>query len=302
MADQSLDLHDAALSQAYRELPQELPPPALDQAIRAAARQALSSPASPPRRHHRWYLPQSLAAMLVLAVGIGLMLRQMGDDALRLEAPGATRTPARAPVPAVAQPSTPVQPLTPAAEGATAAEKTVAEKTAAPPSASRATERAIAPPPAIRQKADRDDHRREQTTTQPAPPAAAPVGPEPQAFPGTAPPPPPPTQDAYRAPDKIKDAAAADNPAASMAKPSATAPVRADQPQDEHAPRRSPAAAKKLEQGAAPALPILPVADWLDKIRRLRDAGDIAAARRELGELKKQYPDQAIPPDLQALQ
>lgn len=56
---------DARVSRGYRALGAEPPPPALDEAILAAAR----------RRRARWTVPVSIAAVVVLAVGVTLRLQ-----------------------------------------------------------------------------------------------------------------------------------------------------------------------------------------------------------------------------------
>jgi hypothetical protein len=56
---------DARVSQGYHALGAEQPPPALDQAILAAAR----------RRRSRWAVPVSIAAVVVLAVGVTLRVQ-----------------------------------------------------------------------------------------------------------------------------------------------------------------------------------------------------------------------------------
>jgi hypothetical protein len=63
MADPDID---DKVSAAYRALGSEEPPGALDQAILAAAR----------RRASRWGVPLSIAAVLVLAVGVTLRVQQ----------------------------------------------------------------------------------------------------------------------------------------------------------------------------------------------------------------------------------
>ena len=40
---------------------------------------------------------------------------------------------------------------------------------------------------------------------------------------------------------------------------------------------------------------------WLDRIRELRDAGELEAARDSLREYRRRYPDQALPDDLDGL-
>jgi hypothetical protein len=85
---------DAALSAAYRAAPAELPPPALDDAIRAAARRAVGAR---PRAAgapwvRRWQAPMAVAAVLVLCVSLVALMREEGGETVRVprvEAPGA---------------------------------------------------------------------------------------------------------------------------------------------------------------------------------------------------------------------
>jgi hypothetical protein len=70
--------HDDRVSRRYRELPREEPPASIDAAIRARAHRA----ASPPRS--RWVGAVSIAAVLVLALGITLRMQH--------EAPGIETT------------------------------------------------------------------------------------------------------------------------------------------------------------------------------------------------------------------
>jgi hypothetical protein len=62
---------DDKLERAYRGLAREEPPASLDAAILAASRRAVAKPSFT----RRWGLPVSLAAMLVLAIGVTLEMR-----------------------------------------------------------------------------------------------------------------------------------------------------------------------------------------------------------------------------------
>ena len=61
---------DDPVSAAFRALPPLEPPPALDDAIRAAARRAVA--AKPVSSTRRWALPASIAAVLALSIGVAL--------------------------------------------------------------------------------------------------------------------------------------------------------------------------------------------------------------------------------------
>jgi hypothetical protein len=78
---------DGKLERAYRGLAREEPPASLDAAILAASRRAVAKPSFT----RRWGLPVSLAAMLVLAIGVTLEMRheQPGVEV----APPETRAP-----------------------------------------------------------------------------------------------------------------------------------------------------------------------------------------------------------------
>ena len=64
---------DDRISRAYRDMPGDEPPPALNDAIRAAARRAVRAR---PGFARRWQLPISIAAVLVLAVGVALQVER----------------------------------------------------------------------------------------------------------------------------------------------------------------------------------------------------------------------------------
>jgi hypothetical protein len=110
---------DARVSERYRTLGREEPPHALDEAILAAAR----------RRRLRWAVPVSIAAVVVLAVGVALRVpieerKDAEDIALSpqvMQAPAPADEGARqsrrdsAPVPAAAPPPVALESRAPAA-------------------------------------------------------------------------------------------------------------------------------------------------------------------------------------------
>lgn len=67
------DERDPKVSQRYREMGSEEPPPELDQRILAAGRNAATQPHAPlvtPAGRHRWYFSLAAAAVVVLAVAV----------------------------------------------------------------------------------------------------------------------------------------------------------------------------------------------------------------------------------------
>ncbi len=96
---------DEKVSAGYRALGGEEPPRALDEAILAAARR---SPTRLRVPHLRWRVPLSIAAVLVLAVGVTLRMQPQQPDAESVAlAPQVMQTPrpvASAPAPEQEQP------------------------------------------------------------------------------------------------------------------------------------------------------------------------------------------------------
>ena len=83
------DERDPKLSQHYRQLENIEPPPALDQKILAAAREATEShaPLVVPAGRHRWYYSLAAAAVLVFAVALTLHLDRDRPDSEAMYAP-----------------------------------------------------------------------------------------------------------------------------------------------------------------------------------------------------------------------
>ena len=71
---------DPQISQRYRELGAEAPPPELDRAILAAARRATT-------RRNRWYPSLAAAAVLIFAVAIVVQIERQPPDQAPLSAP-----------------------------------------------------------------------------------------------------------------------------------------------------------------------------------------------------------------------
>jgi hypothetical protein len=84
------DERDPQVSRSYRELGAEEPPRAVDEAILAASRRAISdemrsrpAPLVVPTGRRRWYFPVAAAAIITLAVAVTVQVeRQKPDDEL----------------------------------------------------------------------------------------------------------------------------------------------------------------------------------------------------------------------------
>jgi hypothetical protein len=160
--------HDDAISRSYRGMAREEPPVAIDAAILAASRRAVGAG---PRRN-RWAVPVSLAAVLVLGVGIALRM-QVEQPGIETSLP-ATTSSAEYPV---AEPPVAVEPAAPAPPAAVAKDAAKPSPRIAAP-ARKAIKPADLPPEAV-------------TTAQvpaaapapaPAASAPAPAAPAPEAF------------------------------------------------------------------------------------------------------------------------
>ncbi|WP_119717837.1 hypothetical protein [Cognatilysobacter tabacisoli] len=297
--------------------PHDGPSPALDARILAAAHRAVAGPA-PARRGWRGWLgtPASLvtavgtAATLALAIGVVWQLRPPVDGAAgsaAREAAAAADGPAVVfdTVPSAPRPM--VMPPPPAAETqlAEGQDATTPRDAAARQAADAASQRAGARAAEQRAAAERaESQARERTPAAPAPaPAAASVD-QPEAFAGTA-------ADAVAAP------AAARRPSyTNSARAVPDAPVRASAKAAAPEFTGEAAAASSLDRievtgtriraAGEPLPPLhedsgLDAADWLERVRARRDAGELDDARESLVQFRKAHPRVRIPDDLAAL-
>ena len=85
---------DVELGRSYRGASMELPPPALDTEILAAARRAVQTPPAHQRFAKRWAVPLSVAAVVVLSVGVVLRVTQEGVLPETTSAPAPVTAPA----------------------------------------------------------------------------------------------------------------------------------------------------------------------------------------------------------------
>src|SRR4051812_15143019 len=128
---------DDELLRRYRAIKPEAPPPALDAAILAASRRSVRARGVP-----RWAAPVSVAAVLVLALGIVLKVqREAPETALPVQSRAAPSEPSagNAPQP---PPATTPEPMAPRLQ----APKVAAKHAAAP---NRAAARSEAAPEAV---------------------------------------------------------------------------------------------------------------------------------------------------------
>lgn len=107
---------DDRLTRSYRDLAREEPPPALDAAILAAARESVR-----PRARNRWTGPVSIAAVLVLGLGIALRM-QTEQPGIETSAPSSASSAEYPSAPSVdtAAPDAAVEETRPQAKDATA--------------------------------------------------------------------------------------------------------------------------------------------------------------------------------------
>ncbi|HEX9185094.1 MAG TPA: hypothetical protein VF876_17710 [Burkholderiales bacterium] len=261
---------DKEVAQAYRALGAEEPPRALDEAILAAAR----------RRPARWRVPLSVAAVVVLAVGVTLrMLPHQRDPESVALAPQVIETPRPAALPAEQvgklERSAPRQaaPRRSQERGASAeaAARAPAEAVARAPAeaVARAPAGGVARAPASGlEKSDAEPAQAAEARARTEALAAA--QPQPAAPAAAAAPP-------ALAADSVRDRAAG----SAMEQAGERAPVAA-------------AAAPRALASAKPAEPATPEA-WLERIAELKKQGREREAQESLAEFKKRYPDHKIP-------
>ena len=295
---------DDKLSRRYRDLGAEEPPRALDEAILASARRAVA-----PRSTQRWAMPVSIAAVLVLAVGVTLRMQQE-QPGIEMSAPNEYSVPAPSAEPSVAPP--PAKPPADKALAAQAPPATVPEEarqrpmqdsrrdaqvgqekpTAAKKLAKDAMlEKPSSPAPPMQAKTDESSAGKltvdEVARAQPVPRT------EPKAFADAAAPPPASTVAA-----PAPNAAARDN----VAIPAAGAPARESAsvaPAPAAAPLSTPAPAlraKREAQGiAASPAKETPIERELERIARLRREGRHAEADAALEKFRRENPSYRIP-------
>ena len=130
--DAGFDRERGLISSAYKNAAPDLPPPAMDDAIRAAAHRAVKSQPHAVGKSwiSRWSAPLSAAALVVLAVSVGL---NVNDEPQRLASASLSETvaPNAKPIASPVLPVVPHLPLKPT--DATNAVKAESPAVAAPP-------------------------------------------------------------------------------------------------------------------------------------------------------------------------
>ncbi len=255
--------HDPQLTEIYREGAQAGPPARLDEAIRAAARREVK--AGPHRGGlRRWQLPLSLAAVLVLSVGVVTQMREQGAD----------RPEALLSSPAEVQPSaagqTQLESALPRPAAAPEAEGRRRDKPAPDPISPTTPEivqRSESPPAAMASELASE----QKTMAAPAESRAAPAAAEDAAG----------ARQERQVPRPLLRSAPA--PLADRAGSSAAAPARSAIP----APPE-PAALWRDLVTAAPE-------QWIKRIVELRRAGKTADADALAAEFGRRFPDQQLP-------
>lgn len=292
---------DDKVSAAFRAMPAAEPSPALDDAIRAAARRAVRSKPDTPLR--RWAVPASVVAVLALSIGIAMHVdwrKPMIVDGTPVPSGSGeypvTQAPAEAPPPPLeasrAKPmARDAATMNVAPEHKAKAAEARTEMLEAKPGVSAApaaTMAAPAPSPAPAPE-------RAVPVVPAAPPAAAPQAfPAPSVAPHAVPAPAAPSQDRAAAPPppataRLQAGAAAPAPRASASNSAADAasselaPMRA---------KREAAGASVAKEAFAPTLE-----KQLERIAELRAAGRHAEADEALAKFRRENPGFRIAPE-----
>lgn len=288
--------HDDKVRRRYRELAREEPSADLDTAILAASRRAVARPSAASR----WGPPLSIAAVLMLAVGITLNVQreQPGVEYLEPARPGAP------PAATAPQPAAPVPQLAPVERlGREDAQPALREKKAiAPPERSR--EDHFAPSPPAKNAATRAEPAMEEKPAAVKKDAGlsdlAAERASPRAFsaPELASPAPPAAAGARPAASSVPPAAVSAPAGAPLAKTRDAAEARQAAPVQ--APAAEPARAKREADAMGAnnlrgqALILDPTLE-LEPIARLRAEGRHAEADKALEEFRRRHPGFRIP-------
>lgn len=288
-----LDQEERALADALaRATPRAGPPPELDAAILASARRALAtgtaSNAVRPRIRRRWPAVLGVAASLALAVGIAWQLRPAPDTAV----------PAASEGPPVVFDTPPPASREPMQADPAPAPGTAASPAGEPPVEIPAVREPAPPAPAAARPLPPGREDDGAPSAAPSTPASQPEGRLPIFEPS-----PPPVDTAIGRKRVRQQAGDHALPARAARAPLPASPV----PESAEQASRATAGDIVFDQEGLddepPATVDSPQARraWLDRIRELRDAGELDAARESLGEYRRRYPDLDLPADLEGL-
>ena len=288
------------VSRAYRGVASEAPTPAIDDAIRAAARRAVHARPQALRKSwiQRWTGPVAVAAVVVLTVSVGLI---SVDEKPELAPPPMQEVmkPRRTPpveAPATLREETSPSPALPVQDRDSSARNRQSVESPRPAPAGTI-------PHALEEKALEKKKMPPAPSREPAPFAADPVSPS--AMKTEA----PPTADAIdqgmpsRTPAPAAPAKEFMETQRPPLRPAPAAPASADSPAAASAQRATPQAGELRSvpraNGAAKATDAAEPPDvWLRRIVQLRQGGLTQAAADELARFRRQYPDYLLPAEL----
>lgn len=301
------DEADERIARLYKEASREEPPARLDRLIAAAARErGAVAPAARPPWWLPWRVPFAFAAVAI--VSVSLVTLMVDADRERI-----TALPSAAPPPAARE-----APAAPVESDALERESNVAGKPAAVPRRKDAPQpRPSAPRERMAQVEQPVEAGRREAApaatadarsqrSMPEPPretmqdaardASARVPAEPQSFPAgerAAAAPPAPVSAPSGMAGRAAEATSAPQPAVKPA-PAAKARMRGfDEQAALGAARPAPEVARHLTE-----LDRQPLAAWIDRVMALRKDGRMAEADGVLAELKRRYPEAALPLEL----
>jgi hypothetical protein len=276
-----LTAEEKALAQRMSRLgPHAEPSPTLDARILAAAHAAAQAPAARSiPRPRRWPAIVGIAASMVLAVGIAWRLRPLPE------------APPTHPVAASRMVVPPTATVAPAQEPMSTRDGD--ENVAQPPTAQvaePAAEARIAVPP------PRETAPSIESGNSTAAAKASVEHPSPMTLP---PPPPAPPEPMFDRVEPARAAAPPAPPAEAVAPQESAGANEAKQAEASDATRQSDEPSDEVPPATVGSPEVRDA--WLQRIRGLVEAGDIAGARASLLEFERRYPDYALPEDLRAL-
>ncbi len=320
--DAEFDRERALISSAYKNAAPDLPPPAMDDAIRAAAHRAVKSQPHLTSKSWvaRWSAPLSAAALVVLAVSVGLNVNdapQQSASSLPLGevvAPDATPIdlPVVPPAPTVATSAMKAESPAVAAAPRVSARRPAEKKSSVQPQIAAPRDQ-LAQSPMARERQEVgsasagkivSDSRRDAVAADSSPAVAAPSPASPAASIATA---------------RETKAFVAD-PAADVATQRARTAVAAGAAKSEATKDKQGAAsmavagravrsdAPTVAQSGAPAIAAPALADkpiesaetWMKRILELKRLDRTREFNEELIKFRKRYPDFALPEELKA--